>query len=318
MKSSKEAKILIGHNKQWKEFIASFNAGKLHHAWLLVGERGVGKATFAYQATKFLMKNKCINTDISSNNHDIERKIEKLSHPDLYILDEQSVDEKSASIEVKVDAIRMLQDFLMLTPASSRYKVIIIDDIGLLNLNAANALLKFLEEPTPNTIFLIVCHTQGMVLPTIRSRCRTLKFSKLTFEEFKQAYFSQHSEMKTQDISELYEKSQGSLAYAQLLDSEQAMATFDKVKLALTEKSTSQNVLELAQLANDDETWEVIKYSLLTNLFSTIKKVSIKGDRQTAENNLNLYEKVTHILHNTKKFHLERSAAINTILADLP
>lgn len=313
MSSSRETKDLIGHTKQWQEFVDSFNTGKLHHAWLLVGERGIGKATFAYKATKFLMNNGDIKTPHSSTYKDIEKKVENLSHPDLYILDTESNTDSKASSEIKVDVVRALQNFIMLTPALSKYKVVIIDDINIVNLNAANALLKFLEEPTSHTIFFIVCHTQGTVLPTIRSRCRTLKFNHLTFEDFKQTYLSYCPDADINNAQELFDISCGSLSYAQMFNSKPAMFIYNKVEHMLAKGYTNQDVLELTQLANDDESWEIFQYSIRANLLKTIKDQSSEKDEHNIKGKISYYERVDRILRDAKRFHLEKSSVVCSI-----
>ena len=156
----------------------ALSRGRLHHAWMLSGPEGVGKATFAYRAARRLMGARpdpaygglgCSPEDL------VSRQIAARSHPDLMVLERVGEDGKARKV-IPVDDARKLPDFFSKAPASSPYRVAIIDSVDDMNTNAANALLKTLEEPPERGVLFLVSHAPGGLLPTIRSRCRRLRF----------------------------------------------------------------------------------------------------------------------------------------------
>ena len=178
--------MIVGQDRAVEQFSAAWKRGALHHAWLLAGPRGVGKATFAREAaTRVLAEAADPAVDApglaTPQDHRIAKLVEAGSHPDLRWL-ERLVNEKTNNLarNITVDQVRALGDLFDLTPALSPWRVVVIDSIDDLEKSAANALLKMLEEPPPNCLFLLVSHAPGRLLPTIRSRCRRLDFHALS------------------------------------------------------------------------------------------------------------------------------------------
>ena len=195
---------LFGHQSAEQEFIKCFKAGKLHHSWLITGSKGIGKATFAWQIAKFLLtqpittreaKELFSNSDDnqSSNidknlNRTITARILAESEPRLAII-RKSFDEKRKTFrsKIRVDEIRQLKTFFSLSVADGGCRVAIIDCADDLNVNAANALLKTLEEPPKDTVFLLISHNPQSLIPTIKSRCRELRLSSLRERDLRSA-----------------------------------------------------------------------------------------------------------------------------------
>lgn len=159
-------------------FAHAIARGRLHHAWLLAGPEGVGKATFAYRAARRLLG---ARPDAgwgvlgSSPEDPVSRQVAARSHPDLLVVQRETEDGKPRK-SIPVDEARALPEFFAKSPAAAPYRVAIIDAADDMNLNAANAVLKTLEEPPPRGILLLVTHAPGGLLATIRSRCRRLRF----------------------------------------------------------------------------------------------------------------------------------------------
>ena len=177
--------MIVGQDRAVDQFSAAWRRGALHHAWLLAGQKGVGKATFAREAaTRVLADAAGPEVDApglsTPEDHRIARLVEAGSHPDLRWL-ERLTNEKTNNLarNITVDQVRQLGDLFDLTPALSPWRAVVIDSIDDLEKSAANALLKMLEEPPANTIFFLVSHAPGRLLPTIRSRCRRLDFQAL-------------------------------------------------------------------------------------------------------------------------------------------
>jgi len=183
---------LVGHEAQQKAFLESFYGNKLHHAWLLTGPEGVGKATFAYHCAKFLLE-QGETTDSDSNMFgDFPEKLKfstesqsthlvaSESHPDLRSI-EKHIDDKTGKSKknISVEQVRGISQFFSLTPSYAGWRIIIVDTADDMNVSAANALLKILEEPPEKSILFLISHNPGKLLPTLRSRCRALKFDPL-------------------------------------------------------------------------------------------------------------------------------------------
>ncbi len=159
-------------------FLDAFDKGRLHHAWLLCGVEGSGKATFAYRAARRLLG---AAPDPSRGllgtrpDDPVARLVTAQSHPDLLVL-ERAVEGGKTKKSISVDQARDLPEFFSKSPSQAHYRVAIIDAADDLNLNAANALLKVLEEPPERGVVFLVTHAPGRLLATIRSRCRRLAF----------------------------------------------------------------------------------------------------------------------------------------------
>src|SRR5277367_4475775 len=160
-----------------RAFLEALDRGKLHHAWLLTGPEGVGKATFAYRVARRLLgatPDARFGPLGSAPDHPVSRQVAARSHPDLLVLERAGEDGKARKV-IPVDDARRLPEFFSKAPASAPYRVAIVDAVDDMNPNAANALLKTLEEPPERGILLLVSHAPGGLLPTIRSRCRRLR-----------------------------------------------------------------------------------------------------------------------------------------------
>jgi DNA polymerase-3 subunit delta' len=182
---------LIGHDAQVTAFREAADSGRLHHAWLLTGSEGIGKASFAKAAATRLLADAAgppvrLTGLETPNDHPIVNYIRAGSHPDLRIL-ERLTKEKSEELarSINIEQVRSLQSLFATTPSLSPRRAVIIDSIDDLERNGANALLKNLEEPPAGTVFFLVSHVPGRLLPTIRSRCRLLRFNRLSDEQMR-------------------------------------------------------------------------------------------------------------------------------------
>jgi len=177
--------MIVGQDHAVEQFASAWATRKLHHAWLLAGPKGVGKASFAFAAARRVLAEAAgppfdlpgIETE---DDHPIVKLVEAESHPDMRWL-KRLTDEKTGKLkrDISVEQIRELGEFLTLTPALSPWRVVVIDTVDELQAAGANALLKMLEEPPANSLFFLASHAPGRLLPTIRSRCRRLDFHAL-------------------------------------------------------------------------------------------------------------------------------------------
>lgn len=169
---------LEGAAEAERAFVDARARGRLHHAWLLTGPEGVGKATFAYRAARRLLgaaPDRAYGLLGSSPEDPVSRQVSAQSHPDLLVLERPVVDGR-VKRDIPVAEARKAPEFFSKAPGSAPYRVAVVDAADDMNANAANALLKTLEEPPERGVLLLVCHSPGRLLPTIRSRCRRLTF----------------------------------------------------------------------------------------------------------------------------------------------
>ena len=188
----RETARLFGHEAAETAFLQAWQQGRLHHAWLLRGPRGVGKATLAYRLARAVLTAgeaapETLDTDPE---HPVARRIRARAEPRLYVLN-RPWDEKAKRLKtvITAEAARAMEGKLFqLSAADGGWRVGIIDSADELQMpQAANALLKLVEEPPPRSLLLLVCANPGRLLPTIRSRCRVLDLAPLAPEPLAQA-----------------------------------------------------------------------------------------------------------------------------------
>jgi DNA polymerase-3 subunit delta' len=167
---------ILGHSDAAARFCQAFDAGKPHHAWLITGAKGIGKATLAYRLAGHVLGLK--------NQTQATRWIAARSHPDLFVLERRLGDTKPRKLktEISVDDARKLSEFFSHTSSGS-WRVGLVDAADDLNNESANALLKLVEEPPPNCLLLLVCNLPGRLLRTMKSRCTRLPLDPLTEAE---------------------------------------------------------------------------------------------------------------------------------------
>jgi DNA polymerase III subunit delta' len=216
--------LLIGQDEAVARLDAFRRSGRLPHALLLSGPRGIGKATLAFRFARTLLA----ESDASAPglfgeavSHSemvpeaIFRRVASRGHPDLLTV-ERSFDEKRGKLreEIVVDDVRGVGNFLRLTPAEGGWRIVVVDAADDLNRNAANAILKVLEEPPRQSLLLLVSHAPGRLLPTIRSRCQTLALRSLDDREVLDLLLRYKPEMDSEEQEILVKLSEGSIGRA--------------------------------------------------------------------------------------------------------
>lgn len=216
---------LFGQDRAVEAFSASRDRGALHHAWLLAGPRGVGKALFADLASLRVLADaagpKVSLPGIQTpDDHPIAHLIAAGSHPDFRRLARETTEKGDLKRSISIKQVRDLFGLFSVAPSMSPWRAVVIDSIDDLEGPAANALLKMLEEPPANSIFFLVSHAPGRLLPTIRSRCRRLDFAPLHDDAMASALAQGLPDMDSTERAKLVPLAGGSmakaLAYAEL------------------------------------------------------------------------------------------------------
>src|SRR6056297_3096778 len=220
---------LFGQDAAEQTFLNAHNAGRLPHGWLLTGPKGVGKATFAWRAARFLLATPMddgdglfgappppATMDIDPD-HPVAARMQALSEPGLCLL-RRPWDEKAKRLKTQltVDEVRNLKSFFAMSAGGNGRRVVIVDSADEMNTSAANALLKELEEPPRDAVLLLISHRPSGLLPTIRSRCRTLRFHPLGPDDLTRA-LEQAGVEATEDMGGLTRLAQGSVGEAIVL-----------------------------------------------------------------------------------------------------
>jgi DNA polymerase-3 subunit delta' len=266
---------LIGQAAAETALRAAWDSGRLPHAWLLTGPRGTGKATLAYRFARFVLANgrDAGGAPIADGlglapTHPVFRRVASGGHSDLLAI-ERGIDpkRKKPRSEIVVDDVREASRFLHLTPAEGAWRVVVVDAADEMNRNAANALLKMLEEPPSQSLLLLVSHAPGRLLPTIRSRCRRLRLEPLADALIADAILGSCPDLEPADRTLLLRLSEGSLGRA----------------------------LELAAAGGLDQQREVVELILGLPSVDTARLHEL-GDRLSAPGNENAYRAAAELV----------------------
>jgi len=233
----RETARLIGHGAAEAAFLSAFRQGRLHHGWLISGPKGVGKATLAWRMARFLLATPEDDggmfapappetLDIAQD-HPVARRMRALAEPRLVLLRRGPNDKGTALSQViSVDEVRKVKSFFTLSAADGGRRVAIVDAADELNTSAANALLKLLEEPPAGATLLLIAHQPNRLLPTIRSRCRTLRLSPLGPLDLSQALIQAGGDIAPGESGPLAELAGGSVGEAFRLTNSDGLQTY--------------------------------------------------------------------------------------------
>jgi len=188
----RETMDLIGHAEVEAALLEAYRSGRLPQALLVGGAMGIGKATLAWRLARFLLAHpdpssgevKAANSLALASNHPVVHQVAALAHPDLVLLRREWNERgKKAYSEIRVDDVRRTTHLFQQAAGAGGYRIAIIDSVEDLNNSGANALLKLIEEPPPRSLFVLISHRPGHVLPTLRSRCRRVLMKPLHGED---------------------------------------------------------------------------------------------------------------------------------------
>ncbi|EUK18682.1 DNA polymerase III subunit delta' [Commensalibacter papalotli (ex Servin-Garciduenas et al. 2014)] len=262
---------LWGHKKEYAYFQQAIAQNKLHHAWLINGEEGIGKATFVYHLVRLIL----------GNSPAAISRIKAGSHADLLVV-ARRLDEKKNRLrsEILIDDIKAVGEFLRLTPAEGGWRIVVIEDADLMNRNAANSLLKLLEEPPKGALLFLITTHPNRLLPTILSRCRKMSLRGLSTEEMEQGLSILAPQLSEIDKNKVIQLAEGSLGKAlQLLESGH-LNIKDIVENLLNHSFKSKDMYQQADLILQKENG----FTLFLNLLTDAIALRIRQAVQTQKN----------------------------------
>ncbi len=222
---------LVGHGAAEATLRQAFENDRLAHAWMITGPRGIGKATLAYRFARFVFAGGGAQGDLMAMaggpaagsglyiepDDPVFHRVAAEGHADLITI-ERRADPKSKSDQIRkaivIDDARKLGGFLSLTPAEGGWRIAVIDAVDEMNANAANAVLKLVEEPPARALILLVCHVPGRVPATLRSRCRRLPLAPLEDDQVAGLLATTHPDLDAGQRERLARLAEGSPGHA--------------------------------------------------------------------------------------------------------
>lgn len=359
MMHPRENPELIGHESIEQTFLDEFARGKMHHAYLLCGPKGIGKATLAYRLARFFLSQGALSRPKEEDSFSLFgdtpkeevaapsvvtleipvdsplfRRVSIGSHTDLLAIapayDEKKKVEKG---EINAEQAREVPQFLSLTPAESSWRVVIVDSVDQLNTAAANALLKILEEPPARSILLLVCHTLGDILPTVRSRCRTMRMSAPNLKNFTKILNKTAPDISNELHEGLYAMAQGSPGLAMALNDKSATEIYrgllEHMQSDVTPADKSQFASKLAGNKSPDvqkivyHCWQIAidrisMFPHLGHVYQILEEEEalLKGiaDQFAPQVRYKWRESARRLWNATDTFHLDRARTIELML----
>lgn len=261
---------LWGHQKEYAYFQQAIAQNKLHHAWLINGEEGIGKATFVYHLVRLIL----------GTNPAAVSRIKAGSHADLLVVSRR-LDEKKNRLrsEILMEDIKSVGEFLRLTPAEGGWRIVVIEDADLMNRNAANSLLKLLEEPPKGALLFLITTHPNRLLPTILSRCRKMTLHGLSDNEMAQGLSVLDPKLSQGDRGKVIGLAEGSLGKAlQLLESGH-LNIKEIVENLLTHPVKGKEIYQQVDLILQKENGFSIFLNLLTDAISARIRQAVKAQK---------------------------------------
>jgi DNA polymerase III subunit delta' len=225
--------FLFGHTLAEQALLSAYRSGRVPHAFLLVGPKGIGKATLAYRMARFVLAHSDPATaevaDATSlaidPSHPVARRIAAQAQGDLLVLERTPNEKGVLRQQIAVDDVRRTVAFFGSTAGEGGWRIAIVDAVDELNRSSANALLKVLEEPPQRALLLLICHSAARVPATLRSRCRIVTLRPLTEAEVAKAVAAASGAPATDpQIAAAAAAAEGSVARAVAVLDEDALA----------------------------------------------------------------------------------------------
>lgn len=316
---------LIGHKTTEKALLSAYRSERLHHAWILGGPKGIGKATLAFRLAKFVIAHPDrFGGDVAEaddlslpGDHPAARQVSAGGHPNILHL-RRPWDEKSKRFkaDLPVDEVRRTVSFFGTTAAARAWRICIVDAADDMNLSSANALLKILEEPPERCLFLVLSHAPGRLLPTIRSRCRRLDMAPLDESEICEGLSELGGDAVPgpSDLSDLARIADGSLRSAI------ALLSGDGLQIARGLRNLADNpsqldlaavhaLADLVSARGQTDNWESFQHVLDVWLHERMRR-DVQNGVKSAYRYVELWQRTAGAIRDAEALNLDRKQVV--------
>jgi DNA polymerase-3 subunit delta' len=345
---------VCGHEDRERLLLADWQRGTLPGAYMFCGARGIGKSSMAYRLARFLLATPAPgeakepaglfgdalppiipNSLAVDAEHPAARKIAAGAHPNLLVI-EPGYDEKKKKPrqEILIGGTRKIGNFLSLSASEHAMRIVLIDAADELNTNAANSILKWLEEPPAQTLFILIAHHPGALLPTIRSRCRAVTFRPPSPEEFGRILEAQTEPLDERQKELLYTLASGAPGRAVLLHHAELDTAYaellDLLALPCTEAPEMERYAGHLLERRKELPFEMVTGIVRAALAGIIRERSgaqrndsspaafrVVSTRKPLEYWLDLWEKSNRLLADTQRLHLDAKRMLGGVLVAL-
>lgn len=303
---------LIGHTEAFNQLHKGFMEGTLPACWMLIGQKGIGKSTLAYNLSRYILSKNSTNNE-GLNETLVTRQIATGSYPNLLTLERSLNADGVLNREIMIEETRSLLNFLHHSPTVPGWRVVIIDSIDEMNHNASNALLKILEEPPTRVLMLLICHSMGRVLPTLRSRCAKMSLFPLTNTEIEEAFPKEIA----QQLTPLLPLSSGSLGQALQLHNAGGLTFVKQLEQAF--RSALQGKFSVVRSFCEDIVKDVDKYNLILDLIDAYIHSIITSEKsdflshKSHDHWIRVWQSVHYFSQLVKTSHLDKTQALLAI-----
>ncbi len=310
-----KSNFLVGHNYILDGLFQMIGYDRLHNALIFSGKKGIGKFTYALAITKFLLSHPIADLK-NIKNLIIDKHINDLVDKntcDRFLLITPAYDEKKETYKntITVEEIRKINEFIKRAPEDNSYRIILIDSSDALNINATNALLKNLEEPTKNTLFILICHDYKILIDTIKSRSINISFKPLSSDNLLK--IANYNNVKCDNnINKFISLAEGS--YSNLLwYLKDDFGIYKKLENILSNNLNKD--VEIYHFLHELKKQKNVDYSMLFSIIKNFLLMQVNLDN--VDEIYTLIEKINHNEKENTLLNLDKDTLLSTILFNL-
>lgn len=317
----------IGRETLERHLRAAMGEGALTHGWILAGPEGAGKATLAYRIARALLDPSSLSNHTTLDMPESSRVFRLISggaHPDVYVA-ERLYDEKKdrRQSEITVETIRQLTSFLSRTASGGGARIAIVDTADDMNRNAANALLKALEEPPKGATLLLLSTAPGRLLPTIRSRCRRVDLAPVPNDEIERLL--QDEGVSAADAKNIADHARGRPGYAMMLaagDGGEAISLAHKFLQRAQQGGDLSRIIAGVSGKGGETRWPVFRDTIIASLSDASRTAAMQGaaqgfDGADAGDLLNAWQAVSALAGRGEALNIDRGQLIEAMAFDM-